>query len=1002
LGELPSGTVTFLFTDIEGSTRLWDEHLGAMRLALARHDALLRAAIETNNGHVFKTMGDAFCAAFGTAAEALDAALAAQLNLLKATPSATGLPAALKVRMALHTGAADLHAGDYFGPTLNRVARLLAMGYGGQILLSEAAQTLVRDDLPPGARLKELGVHRLRDLQRAEQVFQLLHPELPADFPALRSLDALPNNLPQQVTSFIGRERELAQVQALLTKSRLLTLTGSGGCGKTRLALQVAAEVLEDYPDGVWLVELASLAEASLVPPSAAGVLGVKEEPGRPLLQTLVEALKAKRLLLLLDNCEHLLAACAQLADALLRQCPRVLILVTSREGLGIAGETTYGVPSLSLPDPSLPPSPESLAQCEAVRLFSERAGQVQTSFAVTNENARAVASVCHRLDGIPLAIELAAARVKALPVEKLNERLDDRFRLLTGGSRTALPRQQTLRALIDWSYDLLSELERVLLRRLSVFAGGWTLEAAEAACTREGVEEWEVLDLLTSLVEKSLVLYEERGGEGRYRLLETVRQYARDRLLESGDVATVRARHRDWFLRLAERSEPGLAGADVGKWLNRLEMEHDNLRMTLDWSIESGDGEAGLRAGAALQEFWWVRGYHSEARERLTRLMGQTTVEAFPTAYAKVLNAAGRLAWAQRDLETARALHEQALAIAGGLGDQTGRAASLHGLGNVAHHQGDLRRAQALHEESLAVRRGLCDKGGMALSLHALGWVASGRGDFETARALHQESLTIWRELSDRGHVISALDSLGCVVRDQGDLDTASLLFQEALALAQELGDREHIAWAITHLGWVAQNRGDNAAARALYEQSIAIWRELGYTPGLMETLRSFGRVARRQGESATAQALFAEALAISQRLDDKEGIAWSFFSLGEVARDQADWERAAALFGQSLRVFSELPNRLGRAHCLAGLAAAAAVQARPDRAARLFGAAEALWEAVSSPRAPLDDATEGRQAAIVREALGEEACAAAWQAGRAMPMEQAVAYALEEAGDE
>jgi class 3 adenylate cyclase len=486
---LPTGTVTFLFTDIEGSTRLWEQHPEAMEAALIRHDELAARIIQQHEGSLVKHRGegDSLFAVFARAADAVAAALTLQ-QVLRAEPwPATeghpeGMP--LQVRVALHTGDAAFRDGDYFGAAVNRCARLRAVAHGGQILLSSATQELVRDALPEEIRFQDLGEHRLRDLARPERVFQLLHPDLPADFPPLSSLNTLPNNLPQQVTSFIGREKEMAEVRRLLSTTRLLTLTGSGGTGKTRVSLQVAADLLEGDGDGVWLVELAPLADPSLVSQAVATALGVREEPGKPLSQTLVEFLKPKRLLLLLDNCEHLLSACAELAGLILRSCPGVQILATSREGLNIPGETTYRLPSLSLPDPrQLPSTVESVSQYEAVRLFIDRATAAVPAFAVTNQNAPAVAQLCVRLDGIPLAIELAAARVKAMSVEQINGRIADMFRLLTGGSRTALPRQQTLRAAIDWSYDLLSEKEKILLRRLSVFAGGWALEAAEQVC---------------------------------------------------------------------------------------------------------------------------------------------------------------------------------------------------------------------------------------------------------------------------------------------------------------------------------------------------------------------------------------------------------------------------------------------------------------------------------------------------------------------------------------
>jgi class 3 adenylate cyclase len=480
---LPTGTITFLFTDIEGSTRLWEQYPAAMEAALARHDALAEAVIEQHEGRLVKHRGegDSLFAVFARAVDAVAAAVALQQALAAEPWPAEAAP---RVRMSLHTGDAAFREGDYFGAAVNRCARLRAVAHGGQLLLSSATQELIRDALPDEVSLRDLGEHRLRDLARPERIFQLLHPDLPSDFPPLTSLNSLPHNLPQQVTSFIGREKEMAEVRRLLATTRLLTLTGSGGTGKTRVSLQVAADLLEGGGDGVWLVELAPLADPGLVPQAVATALGIREEPGKPLSQSLVDFLKPKRLLLLLDNCEHLLSACAELAELILRSCPGVQILATSREGLNIPGETTYRLPSLTLPDPRQPtPTAESLSQYEAVRLFIDRATAAVPSFAVTNQNAPAVAQLCVRLDGIPLAIELAAARVKAMSVEQINGRIADMFRLLTGGSRTALPRQQTLRAAIDWSYDLLSEKEKILLRRLSVFAGGWTLEAAEQVC---------------------------------------------------------------------------------------------------------------------------------------------------------------------------------------------------------------------------------------------------------------------------------------------------------------------------------------------------------------------------------------------------------------------------------------------------------------------------------------------------------------------------------------
>jgi len=482
VAELPSGTVTFMMTDVEGSTRLWEAHPGIMADVLARHDALAAAAIAENRGFLIKSRGegDSLFAVFARATDAVAAALAFQQALTRELwPAETPL----RVRVALHTGEADLREGDYYGRAVNRCARLRAAAHGGQVLLTAATQEVVQDTLPRGAGLKSLGEHRLRDLDRPEPVYQLLHPSLPAEFDEIRSAEYLPTNLPLQLTSFVGREKEMADLDELLRSSRLLTVTGAGGVGKTRLALQVAAEMVEQFQDGVWLVELGPLSDSALVPQALAAALKVREEPGRTLVQTLTDHLKPRSVLLVLDNCEHLLDACARISDTILRSCPRVKILATSREGLGIAGEMSFRIPSLSMPDPLQHRTAQSLSGFESVLLFLDRARAAQPSFALTDQNAPAVAQICSRLDGIPLAIELAAARVKAMSVDQISARLDDRFRLLTGGSRTALPRQQTLRATIDWSYDLLSEKEKVLLRRLSVFAGGWTLEAAEKVC---------------------------------------------------------------------------------------------------------------------------------------------------------------------------------------------------------------------------------------------------------------------------------------------------------------------------------------------------------------------------------------------------------------------------------------------------------------------------------------------------------------------------------------
>jgi predicted ATPase/class 3 adenylate cyclase len=914
---LPTGTVTFLFTDVEGSTRLWEQHPEAMQTALARHNALITDGIQQHRGIVIKSRGegDSVFAVFSRATDAIAAA-----SLLQQTLQAEPWPseALLRVRFALHTGEATVHDGDYFGAVVNRCARLRAAGHGGQVLLSQATLDEVQSALPQNLGFRDLGAHRLKDLQQPEHLFQLLHPNLPADFPPLRSLEAFAHNLPAQLTSFIGREQAMAEVKQLLATTRLLTLTGSGGCGKTRLALQVAADLLEEYPDGVWLIELAPLADPALVPQNLASALGLREEPGRPLTATLMDYLRTKSPLVVLDNCEHLLPACAQLADSVLRTCPQLRILASSREGLGIVGEQTYRVPSLSLPSAKPLPPLERLRDFEAVQLFADRARLSQATFAVTQANAPAVVHVCQRLDGIPLALELAAARVNVLSVEQISVRLDDRFRLLTGGSRTALPRQQTLRALIDWSYDLLTDTEQALLRRLAVFAGGWTLEAAEGVCAGEipteggsRIEGWEVLNLLTSLVDKSLVVVE--GSEPRYRLLETVRQYARDRLLEAGEAAVVRRRHRDGFLALAE-AERDLSGVHHRASLDRLEREHDNLRAALGWSVAQGEGDEGLRLANALGWFWSDRCYWTEGQEHLAALL------ALPASQLRT------------DL----------------------RADALHDAGQMARFQGDLDTARALWEECLTTNRELERKQVIPEILDLLALGAWEQSAYEEAQALWEECLAIFRELGVQRGMALSLTGLGSVAQAQGRHEAARGLLEEAWALDQ--GSQNCV-----HQGHLLLELGDYATARSRYEQCLAERRAAGRTVWIAWSLVEVGHAAWLQGEQSVTQAHALEALMLFREFGEREGLLAALESLGVAALAQGEEVRAGRLMG--------------------------AVESL--RAARGLAGPRWWWR----PRE--------RMAEAARSALGEEAFAAAWGAGRALSLDQTVAFALEETAE-
>jgi non-specific serine/threonine protein kinase len=661
------------------------------------------------------------------------------------------------------------------------------------------------------------------------------------------------HNLPLQLTSFVGRDKEIATVGRLLTGARLVTLTGSGGAGKTRLALRVAAEALPAFPDGAWLVELASLADPARVPQTAAAVLGVRAAGGRAFVEALIDALRPKACLLLLDNCEHLVEASAQLAQALLQACPRVQILATSRETLGIPGETAFRVPSLSTPDARQVPAVEALMLSEAACLFVERAAAALPGFAATDDNALAIARICRRLDGVPLALELAAARVRLLRVEQVAARLDDMFALLTDGGHTALPRHRTLRAAIDWSYALLTEPERLLLRRLSVFAGGCTLQAAEAICAGEGVDAAAVLDTLTQLSNKSLVIAERAPGhEARYRMLETVRHYTWEKLLAAGEASAVQARLAAWFEALATRAEVELRGPRQREWLDRLGREQDNLRAALAWALEH-DAAAAVRLGATLGQFWFTRGqFYGEGMEWLERVLARPAAPGQTPMRAKAFRWLGMLAEFQRSYAVARSAHEQSLALHRELGDLQNVAEAHMALGNIAADLGDAEAARSL---------------------------------YAAARAAYEQSLSDLRALGDRWKLATSFNALGEVTRLLGDYAAARLLYEQSLALRRELDDRRGIAVSLINLGAIAHHHGDDREAAELFRQSLTLFHELDSTRGIVDCLAALGGVAGGSGHPARAARLFGAAEALRAAFDS--GIAYP--ERREIDRDVA-----------------------------------------------------------------------------------------------------------------
>lgn len=863
MAVLPTGTVTFLFTDIEGSTKLWEKSPRGMQVALTRHDTLLWEAIEGHDGFVFKTVGDAFCAVFPTALGALESALAAQRTLFsEAWGDEIG---ALRARMALHTGAAHERDGDYFGPPVNRVARLLSTGHGGQILLSSSTQELVRDHLPPETHLRDLGERRLKDLSRPERIFQLTAPDLPSEFPPLRTLETHTNNLPLQATPLIGREREVEAVCGLLRshETRLLTLLGPGGTGKTRVGLQVAAELVDDFEDGVFFVPIAAITDPTLVAPTIARVLGLSEGGAQSPEELLEGYLRDRQTLVLLDNFEQVLEA-APVVDRLLSTAAGLKILATSRTPLGLYGEYEFPIPPLSLPDPESLPPLENLTEYAAVRLFVERASAVRPDFSLAEDNAPAVVEICERLDGLPLAIELAAARIKLLPPQVLLDRLGNRLRILTGGARNLPERQRTLRNAIEWSYELLDEGEKVLFGRLGVFSSGATLEAMEAVCEAEGDLPTDVFEGASSLLDKSLLRQEEgAGGEPRFVMLETIHEFANVKLEDSREAEAVRRAHAEYFLALAEEAEPMLWGAEDAKWLDRLVQEHDNMRAALSWAIEHEEGELALRIGGALRWFWYMEGYYGEGRRWLEAALDKDWGASAAGARARALEGVGWLAAGQGDLDRAEAAAKEGLKLSteAGLGDVV--AADLQNvLGEaVARQRGNYERAAELLTGGVALHRKAGDLRGVAWSLGDLANVSSDRGNYEQAKELYEEGLALSRRLGGAELLGAYLISLGYEYLLEGEPEKAISLNEEAAELFRKRGRRGGLHQALGNLGWATLLRGDYERAETLHKQSLRVSQDLGDKLVASESVEGLACTAGAQAEAERSAILFGAA---------------------------------------------------------------------------------------------------------------------------------------------
>ena len=924
-----AGLSTFLLTDIAGSTRLWEEHGDAMGAALAIHDDLLRSAITTNGGVVVKTMGDGMLAVFDGAIGALDAALQAQRGLRDTAWDATG---PLRVRMAIHAGTAESREGDFFGQALNRDARILAIGHGGQVLLSAVAAVLTRERLPAGVELLDLGSHRLRDLDRPEQVFQVAVADLPHEFPALRSLSTRRSNLPVPLTSFVGRQRELEEVARLLERGRLVTLIGTGGTGKTRLMLEVAGRIAQRFEDGVWLAELAPLGDPGEIGPEVARALGVSELPGRPAVDVVADFVASKELLLVLDNAEHLIDGVARLAERLLAAAPGLRILTTSREALAVPGEAVVQVPSLSCPagvsprgDPSdAPTSLDEASATEAVALFTERASSVLPSFALTGTNVAAVSEICRRLDGIPLAIELAAGRVAAMSPEEIAGGLSDRFRLLTGGRRTAVPRQQTLHALIDWSWDLLTDDDRRLLRRLSIFSGGWTVPAAARVAGEPGTgdEVMDAIDGLTRLVDRSLVIVD-RGAVTRYRMLETIRQYAREQLIKSGEAGEVAGRHLGFFAAMADAAAPELRGPSMVDLLDRLDAEIENLGAALEWGLES-DPEVAIRMGIAMLGYWTARVPSPD---------NQARVVAAVAAARRILAGPPEPTPEQRSL-AARLLGEAA------------RKWSLSGQGDVA-----------------------------------IGWA--------------DDALTVALEIGETQALKAAMIGQTTARIFRGMREDALRWLDDVIRIASETGDLYTVAFAAGGVAGNL-SASDPAAAERLLAVGLEAAHQTGNPQAIALASMGQGRLLAQTGRFDEARVRIQEAIDRFAEIGDERLTEAARSELGHTSRRAGDLDDAMAVYRITIHGWVRSGNRGAVAHQLENVAFVLIARGENERAARLLGAAAALRDAARSPMIDTERIEYDGWLARLRAAADAATVDRAMAAGRLLSMADAVSLAI------
>jgi predicted ATPase/class 3 adenylate cyclase/DNA-binding CsgD family transcriptional regulator len=1011
---LPTGTVTLLLADVEGSTRLWETQTEEMTAAVALLDRTVTEIIATHDGvrPVEQGEGDSFVAAFARASDAVASALELQRAPL----------APIRLRIGVHTGEVQLRdEGNYIGPAVNRTARLRDLAHGGQTVLSGTTGDLVADRLPPDVWLTDLGSHKLRDLPRPERVMQLCHSDLHSEFPPLRTANTVvTQNLPVQLTSFVGREAEMHTVRQLLTDDRLVTLTGAGGAGKTRLAAEVARLIAGEFGEGVRYVDLAPITDPEIVPVTVARAFGLPDQPGSSTMETLLRFVGDGQILLVLDNCEHLLDASAELSVALLGACPGLTLLATSREPIGVAGEVTWRVPSLSLDD-------------EALELFTDRARRARPDFTVGGDDIAVVEEICRHLDGMPLAIELAAARVRALSLTEIVASLHDRFRLLTGGARSAVRRQQTLRASVDWSHALLTEPERILFRRLAAFMGGFDLDAAQAVCGGGELERYHVLDQLTLLVDKSLVVAENTKGPTRYRMLETVRQYAQEMLGESGEADAVRARHRDHYTSMAAMLDtPAQAGHQ--RRIEQTETEIDNLRAAFAWSYESSDIEQALRLASSLQPLWLTRG---PIREGLGWFDLALTNDNSQHPHVAPAVRAGALAdrvvlAAYLSAVDSMDQAQQALAIARELDDPALLARALTACGSIAAY--DAKTARPYLTESIELARALGDNWTLSQALGWLAYAADTAGEPIVAGAAAEEGRDLANALGYRFHSRRCRHRLGLALLMQGDLRESIAQFGEVIIEADAAHDVLSRVGSLFNQAQVLAYHGDTSAARATIEAAFETVSELGefmegfaYAVVAIIGLAAGDVAAATDASEAAWQRLSAQGdlgainlnpmaevalargdlVAARRWVDDAVSVmkgwhlATALTTGARVAIAQGELDRAEHDAHEALTVAEATGSHMAVPEILECLAALAGTAGAHRQAARHFGAADTLRQRTGTARYKIHDAHYHASVAVVRDAMGENDFEDARAQGAAMSTDEAIAYAQRGRGE-